>query len=108
MLGSGFSSPTYAISSAVVEHLPVVRQYRPYPHTDAAEGLGPIFSELHHWAIENFSDQFRAIFDSPWMSAHQGTDPHPSVCTGRHIRLAAVRLYRLDRGQDIRADLKPY
>ena len=77
-----------------------------YPHHDAGVEVRRVFHQLRSHAIENFNEQFKAIFDV------QGPVPTKGrVATGRWV-LGAVLvsqlllLHRFARGQDLRIGLK--
>ena len=77
-----------------------------YPHTDDGVEVRRIFHELRWTAIENFNEQFKAIFD-----VHRPVPTRGRVATRRYV-LAAVFVYQLvllhrcHTGQSLRTGLK--
>ena len=86
----------------------VASRHGPYPHTDAGVEVRRIFHMLRSRAIENFNEQFKAIFD-----VHAAVPTKGLVKTKRFV-LGAVFLYQLTllyRHQhqlDLRVGLKPF
>ena len=86
----------------------VVPQYGPYPHTDAGKEVRRIFHHLRHRAIENFNEQFKAIFDG------HGQVPTKGLINTQRFALGAVFVYqftllhRFEQGLDLRVGLKSF
>jgi hypothetical protein len=80
----------------------------PYPHTDPGVEVRRLFHMLRSKAIENFNEQFKAIFDG-----HGSVPTKGRVATAR-FALGAVFLYQLtllhrfEQGLDLRVGLKAY
>jgi Transposase DDE domain len=79
-----------------------------YPHTDAGVEVRRLFHQLRSHAIENFNEQFKAIFD-----AH-GAVPTKGLVRTQQFALGAVFLYQLtlwhrfEQGLDLRVGLKAF
>jgi hypothetical protein len=78
-----------------------------YPHTDDGVEVRRVFHQLRSHAIENWNEQFKAIFD-----AH-GPVPTRGLLATQRWALGAVLLYQLallyqhGNGADLRVGLKP-
>ena len=86
----------------------VTTQYGPYPHTDDGVNVRRVFHQLRHRAIENFNEQFKAIFD-----AH-GQVPTKGLINTQRFALGAVFVYQLallcrfEHELDLRVGLKAF
>ncbi len=77
-----------------------------YPHTDAGVEVRRVFHHLRSHAIENFNEQFKAIFD-----VHRPVPTRGRVATRRYVLAAVlayqlVLLHRFSTGQPLRVGLK--
>jgi hypothetical protein len=85
----------------------VASQYGRYPHTDDGVAVRRVFHKLRSAAIENFNEQFKAIFD-----AH-GPVPTKGLANTRRFALGAALVYQLllwhrhEHALDLRVGLKP-
>ncbi len=79
-----------------------------YPHTDAGTEVRRLFHQLRSHAIENFNEQYKALFDG-----HRSVPTRGLLATRRYL-LAAVLiyqlllLYRFETGGDLRVGLKAF
>jgi len=79
-----------------------------YPHRDGGVAVRRVFHRLRSTAIENFNEQFKAIFD-----AHGQVPTRGLRATTRHV-LGAVFVYQLTllhrsaHAADLRVGLKPF
>src|SRR5437773_2793438 len=79
-----------------------------YPHRDGGVAVRRVFHQLRSKSIENFNEQFKAIFD-----AHGQVPTRGLRATTRHV-LGAVfvyqltLLYRSAHAADLRVGLKPF
>jgi hypothetical protein len=79
-----------------------------YPHTDAGCEVRKVFHQLRTHTIENFNEQFKAIFDG------HGSVPTKGLKATRRWALGAIfvyqlaLLYRYQNGQTLRRGLKSF
>ena len=79
-----------------------------YPHTDPGVEVRRLFHQLRSRAIENFNEQFKAIFDV------HGAVPTKGLRHTQRFALGAVLLYQLtlwhryEQGLDLRTGLKAF
>ena len=90
------------------ERILITPQYGNYPHSDEGKEVRRIFHLLRHHAIENFNEQFKAIFE---LHAHV---PTKGLVNTQRFALGAILvyqlalLYRFEHGLDLRIGLKPF
>jgi hypothetical protein len=105
---TSYDDPELRQRCAADGHELVTSRRGPYPHTDDGVEVRRLFHALRSRAIENFNGQFKAIFDC------SGQVPTRGLVVTRRYVLGAVLAYQLtlllrhERGQDIRAGLKPF
>lgn len=86
----------------------ITPKYGAYPHTDAGVEVRRVFHELRSRAIENFNEQFKAIFDG------HAQVPTKELLNTTRFTLGAVFVYQLvllyhhEHGQDLRVGLKAF
>ena len=103
-----YNAPNVRAAWESEERSLVVPQYGSYPHDDEGKEVRRIFHELRSRAIENFNEQFKAIFD-----AH-GQVPTKGLTNTRRFALGAIfvyqlaLLYRFEHKLDLRVGLKPF
>ncbi len=86
----------------------VTSRHGRYPHADGGKEVRRVFHALRSKAIENFTGQFKAIFDCG------GQVPTRGLMATRRYVLGAVFVYQLtllhrhEHGGDLRVGLKPF
>jgi Transposase DDE domain len=86
----------------------VTTRYGRYPHTDGGTEVRRLFHKLRSTAIENFNEQFKAIFGG------HGQVPTKGLTNTRRWALGAIVVYQLmlwhrfEHGLDLRVGLKPF
>ncbi len=86
----------------------VTPKYGAYPHTDAGVEVRRIFHELRSRAIENFNEQFKAIFDGHAQVPTKGLLNTGRFALGAVFVYQLVLLYRHEHGQELRVGLKAF
>lgn len=86
----------------------VVPQYGPYPHTDMGKEVRRIFHKLRHTAIENFNEQFKAIFDAHGQVPTKGLANTQRFALGAIFVYQLALLYRFEQGLGLRVGLKAF
>ncbi len=71
------------------DRLLVATQYGRYPHTDAGVEVRRVFHKLRSLSIENFNEQFKAIFDG------HGQVPTKGLIATQRFALGAIFVYQL-------------
>lgn len=79
-----------------------------YPHTDAGVEVRRLFHELRGRAIENFNEQFKAIFDGHGQVPTRGELPTARFALGAVFVYQLTLLYRHEHALDLRVGLKPF
>ncbi len=79
-----------------------------YPHHDAGVAVRRLFHQLRSHAIENFNEQFKAIFDTHGQVPTRGLVATRRWVLGAVFVYQLVLLYRHQRGADLRVGLKPF
>ncbi len=103
-----YNTPAVREACAHADRSLVTSQYGRYPHTDAGVEVRRLFHKLRSIAIENFNEQFKAIFDG------HGQVPTKGLTTTRRFALGAVFVYQLtlwyrfEHDMDLRGGLKPF
>jgi hypothetical protein len=103
-----YNAPNVEESCQQTGRFLVASRQGPYPHTDPGVEVRRLFHMLRSHAIENFNEQFKAIFD-----AH-GAVPTKGLANTQRFALGAVflyqvtLLYRHQHGLDLRVGLKPF
>jgi hypothetical protein len=77
-----------------------------YPHRDDGAEVRRVFHQLRSHAIENFNEQFKAIFDVHGPVPTKGQGATRRWVLGAVFLYQLLLLYRFQRGQDLRAGLK--
>jgi hypothetical protein len=86
----------------------VTPQPGPYPHTDAGVEVRRLFHELRSRTIENFNEQFKAIFDGHGQVPTRGERNTARFALGAVFVYQLTLLYRFEHGLDVRVGLKPF
>lgn len=86
----------------------VVPQYGPYPHTDIGKEVRRIFHKLRHTAIENFNEQFKAIFDAHGQVPTKGLVNTQRFVLGAIFVYQLALLHRFEQGLNLRVGLKAF
>jgi hypothetical protein len=103
-----YNAPNVRALCDEADRVLVASRHGGYPHTDAGVAVRRVFQKMRSTAIENFNEQFKAIFD-----AH-GPVPTRGLVATRRFALGAVLVYQLllwhrhEQGLDLRVGLKPY
>jgi hypothetical protein len=79
-----------------------------YPHTDAGVEVRRLFHELRGRAIENFNEQFKAIFDVHGQVPTRGETNTARFALGAVFVYQLTLLYRHEHDLDLRVGLKPF
>jgi hypothetical protein len=79
-----------------------------YPHTDAGVEVRRLFHELRTRTIENFNEQFKAIFDVHGQVPTRGETNTARFALGAVFVYQLTLLYRHEHGLDLRVGLKPF
>ena len=90
------------------ERILITPQYGSYPHTDEAKEVRRIFHLLRHRAIENFNEQFKAIFKLHHKVPTKGLIKTQCFALGAILLYQLVLLYRFEQGLSLRLGLKPF
>ena len=80
----------------------------PYPHTDPGVEVRRIFHLLRSRAIENFNEQFKAIFDVHGPVPTRGRRATERFALGAVFVYQLTLLHRHQHGLDLRVGLKAY
>ena len=79
-----------------------------YPHTDLGVEVRRLFHELRSRAIENFNEQFKAIFDVHRPVPTRGQTNTARFALGAVFVYQLTLLYRHEHALDLRVGLKPF
>ena len=90
------------------ERILVTPLYGPYPHLDEGKEVRRIFHLLRHRAIENFNEQFKAIFDLHQQVLPKGLLNTKRFALGAILVYQLVLLYRFEQGLSLRLGLKAF
>ena len=90
------------------ERILITPQYGSYPHHDEGKEVRRIFHLLRHRAIENFNEQFKAIFKLHHQVPTKGLIKTQCFALGSILVYQLVLLYRFEQGLSLRLGLKPF
>ena len=79
-----------------------------YPHQDDGVEVRRLFHQLRSHSIENFNEQFKAIFDSHGQVPTRGLVATQRWVLGAVLVYQLTLLYRFQQGADLRVGLKPF
>jgi DDE family transposase len=79
-----------------------------YPHTDPGVEVRRLFHQLRSRTIENFNEQFKAIFDGHGQVPTRGETNTARFALGAVFVYQVTLLYRHEHGLDLRTGLKPF
>src|SRR5215218_6416508 len=79
-----------------------------YPHRDDGVEVRRVFHQLRSHAIENFNEQFKALFDAHGQVPTRGLVATRRWLLGAVFLYQLVLLYRHQLGADLRLGLKPF
>ena len=79
-----------------------------YPHTDDGVEVRRLFHQLRSHSIENFNEQFKAIFDTHGQVPTRGLVATQRWALGAIFVYQVGLLYRHQLGADLRVGLKPF
>lgn len=102
-----YNAPDVRTACARTGRTRIASRYGAYPHRDGGVEVRRVFHKLRSVAIENFNEQFKAIF-----GGHQQVPTRGLLATRRFV-LGAVLvyqltlLYRFEHHQPLRVGLKP-
>jgi len=105
---TSYDDPALRDQCAATDRCLITSKHGRYPHQDEGVAVRRLFHQLRSHSIENFNEQFKAIFDT-----HEPVPTRGLVATRRSV-LGAVfvyqlgLLYRFQRGADLRVGLKPF
>jgi hypothetical protein len=103
-----YNDPALVELCAAADRLLVATKRGKYPHQDDGVEVRRVFHKLRSRAIENFNEQFKAIFDC------HGQVPTKGLLATRRFVLGAVLVYQLtllhrfEAKADLRIGLKPF
>src|SRR5215210_565185 len=86
----------------------VASRHGGYPHTDNGVEVRRVFHELRSRAIENFNEQFKAIFDGHAQVPTKGLLNTTRFALGAVFVYQLALLYRHEHAQDLRVGLKAF
>lgn len=86
----------------------ITPQYGSYPHDDAGKEVRRIFHRLRHQAIENFNEQFKAIFDVHGQVPTKGLVNTQRFALGAIFVYQLALLYRFEQQLDLRVGMKAF
>jgi hypothetical protein len=78
-----------------------------YPHADDGAPVRRLFHQLRSHSIENFNEQFKALFDTHGQVPTKGVVATQRWVLGAIFVYQLLLLYRHQRGDDLRVGLKP-
>jgi len=78
-----------------------------HPHHDDGVAVRRVFHQLRSHSIENFNEQFKALFDTHGQVPTRGLVPTRRWALGAVFVYQLVLLYRYQQGADLRVGLKP-
>jgi hypothetical protein len=78
-----------------------------HPHHDDGVAVRRVFHQLRSHSIENFNEQFKALFDTHGQEPTRGLVPTRRWALGAVFVYQLVLLYRYQQGADLRVGLKP-
>jgi hypothetical protein len=93
---------------AVAGHCLVTSKRGAYPHQDEGVEVRRLFHQLRSHSIENFNEQFKAIFDTHGQVPTRGLVATQRWVLGAVFVYQLVLLYRYQLGADLRVGLKPF
>jgi hypothetical protein len=79
-----------------------------YPHTDPGVEVRRLFHELRSRAIENFNEQFKAIFEAHGPVPTKGLRDTQCFALGAVLLYQLTLWYRFEHGLDLRVGLKAF
>jgi len=86
----------------------VTPRYGPYPHSGIGKEVRRILHKLRHTAIENFNEQFKAIFDGHGQVPTKGLVNTQRFALGAIFVYQLTLLYRFEHNLDLRVGLKAF
>lgn len=86
----------------------ITPQYGPYPHAGLGKEVRRILHKLRHTAIENFNEQFKAIFDGHGQVPTKGLVNTQRFALGAIFVYQLTLLYRFEHNLDLRVGLKAF
>jgi hypothetical protein len=86
----------------------VTPEYGAYPHTDDGVEVRRVFHELRSRTIENFNEQFKAIFEGHAQVPTKGLLNTTRFALGAVFVYQLALLYRHEHGQDLRVGIKAF
>jgi hypothetical protein len=84
----------------------VASQYGAYPHRDAGFEVRRVFHKVRSVAIENFNEQFKAIFDAHAQVPTRGLQSTRRFALGAVLVYQLMLLHRFEQQQPLRVGLK--
>ncbi|MDQ5854107.1 MAG: transposase, partial [Chloroflexota bacterium] len=93
---------------AAVDRVLVTSKHGAYPHDDAGKEVRRLFHQLRSHAIENFNEQFRALFDCHGPVPTRGLRAARRYLLGAVFVYQVILLYRGEAGADLRLGLKAF
>ena len=103
-----YNAPNVIEACEKSERMLITPHYGSYPHEDEGVEVRRVFHLLRHQSIENFNEQFKAIFEL------HGSVPTKGWMKTTRFVLGAVLIYQLallsrfELGLDLRVGLKPF
>lgn len=89
-------------------HILVASQRGKHPHKGTGVEVRKIFHRLRHWAIENFNEQFKGIFNVHGQVPTKGLVNTQRFALGAIFVYQIALLYRFQHNMDLRVGLKAF
>jgi hypothetical protein len=86
----------------------ITPQYGRYPHDDTGKEVRRIFHRLRQQSIENFNEQFKAIFDIHEQVPTRGLVSTTRFALGAVLLYQLALLYRFEQQLDLRVGIKAF
>ena len=105
---TSYDDPALRQQCAAVDRLLVTSKHRAHPHDDPGKEVRWLFHQLRSHAIENFNEQFKALFDCHGPVPTRGLTATRRYLLGAVFGYQLILLYRFEIGADLRAGLKAF
>jgi hypothetical protein len=105
---TSYDDPALRDQCAAAGHCLVTSKRGAYPHQDDGVEVRRLFHQLRSHSIENFNEQFKAIFDTHGQVPTRGLVATQRWVLGAVFVYQLVLLYRSQLGADLRVGLKSF
>jgi hypothetical protein len=103
-----YNAPNVREACEAKEYFLITPQHGRYPHDDEGKEVRRIFHLLRHHTIENFYEQFKAIFDAHEQVPTKGLVNTQRFALGAVFVYQLALLYRFEQAMDLRVGLKAF